>query len=203
MFAILAKRHDDQDEITRSLRGLAEECIGRGYHRAAYDYFEKILPLVDVPSEKSNCLLRMALVMELSQEYELALDSYLRALQLPQKSKEVWYFVNNNAGYCLNKTGQHQEAERYCRDAIKIDPNRHNAYKNLGIALQNLGRLVEAAQNFMQATKLCPEDARALVHLKDLIAGHPEIFKEVPDLLELLHECHQRVQRNKGGSRAQ
>jgi tetratricopeptide (TPR) repeat protein len=187
MFSFFIKRNEDQGTIKQSLWALALECVEKNYYKAAYDYFEKILLLADAPGEKADCLLRMGLAMEAVRDYKAALDVYSRGLDLPQESKEIWYFLTNNSGYCLNQIERHQEAEAYCLAAIKIEPARHNAYKNLGIALQNQGRLVEAAQNFMQATKLCPRDTRALAHLEALVACH----RENPILLELLHECHE------------
>ncbi len=141
--------------------------------------------------------------MEGAQDYKAALEAYLRAFELPHESNEVWYFLHNNTGFCLNKTERYEEAEKYCRAAIEIDPDRHNAYKNLGIALQNQDRYADAAENYIHATKLVPTDTRALALLEDIIAGHREILEEVPDLLEQLHECHEAVQAGKGASRLQ
>lgn len=88
-------------------------------------------------------------------------------------------------GYCLNKLGRHSEAEEYCRAAIEINPNRYNAHKNRGLSLQHQSRHAEAARSFILATKLCPEDGRALEHLRDLISAHPEIAEDIPELMEL------------------
>ena len=53
--------------------------------------------------------------------------------------------------YCLNQLGEHSEAEEVCRVAIGIDGHRHNAYKNLGVALVGLGRYVNAAHAYLAA----------------------------------------------------
>jgi tetratricopeptide (TPR) repeat protein len=98
---------------------------------------------------------------------------------------------------------RYQEAEKYCRIAIEINPERHNAYKNLGISAQGQGRYAEAARNFTHAAKLCPTDCRALNHLKALVAGHREVLEEIPDLAEKLIECHETVQGAEGGVRLQ
>jgi tetratricopeptide (TPR) repeat protein len=91
----------------------------------------------------------------------------------------------------------------YCRAAIEIDPDRHNAYKNLGIAVQNQGRYAEAAKNFIRAAKMAPSDTRALVHLEGLIAGHREIFEETPERMDQLHDCHEAAKGMEGESRLQ
>jgi len=198
IFSFLVKRREDGEAITRTLWGLAEECSECRYFQAAYDYFEKFLSLVDDPSDKAKCLLRMGQVMERAHNYDVALEAYSRAFELPQESNPVWYFLNNNLAFCLNLAGRHQEAERHCRAAIEIDPDRRNAHKNLGIALQNQGQYVEAAQCFIHATKLCPTDSRALDHLEDLLADHGEILEEIPDLQEQRQECHELVQSAEG-----
>ena len=127
----------------------------------------------------------------------------MRAFELPQQSNEIWYFLNNNTAYCLNQIGQYQEGERYCRAAIEIEPDRHNAYKNLGIALQYQARYAEAARSYIYAAKLCPNDSRALAHLEDLVARRREICEEIPDILAQLRECHEAVQATKGKSALQ
>ena len=194
MFSIIVKGRESRDQITGFLWSLAAECWNSRYFKAAYDYFERILSLVDAPSEKAACLLNMGNAMEQLSDYQAALDAYSRAFELPQEQNENWYFLNNNRGYCLNQVGKYQEAEKYCRAAIEILPDRHNAYKNLGIALQGQGLYAEAAMNLIHATKLCPTDSRALAHLEDLIVGHREVLEEVPELLTQLCECDDAVQ---------
>jgi tetratricopeptide (TPR) repeat protein len=194
MFSIIVKGRESRDQITEFLWGLAKECWNSSYFKAAYDYLGKILSLVDDPSEKAACLLNMGKAMEQLSNYQAALDAYSRAFELPQEQNENWYFLHNNLGYCLNQVGQCQEAEKHCRAAIEILPDRHNAYKNLGIALQGQGLYAEAAENLIHATRLFPADPRALAHLGDLIAGHREILEQIPDLLTQLCECDEAVQ---------
>ena len=140
--------------------------------------------------------------MEHVRDYSAALEAYSRALKLPQDSEEVWYYLNNNSGYCLIQLGRHQEAEKYCRSAIQIEPRRHNAHKNLALSLQHQCRYVQAARSFIRATKLCPNDGRALEHLKDLIGAHPEIAEDIPELMELF-ECNGMGQGTEGEFRLQ
>lgn len=170
VFSMLVKLWGRKYKIAPFLRYLAEKCTDSGHFTAAYDYLGKVLFLVDAPIEKEGCLLGMGQVMERSGDYEAAREAYLGAFELPQEPGEVWYLLNNNLGYCLNQAGQCQEAERYCRAAIEIDPGRHNAHKNLGIAQQSQGQYADAAKSFMHGTQLCPADPRALAHLEDLIA---------------------------------
>ena len=97
--------------------------------------------------------------------------------------------MRNNLGFCLNHLGEYGEAETHCRAAVSIDPERHNAYKNLGIALSGQAELAEAAGCFVAATKADASDTRALKHLESLVVEHPEILTEVTDIRKQLEEC--------------
>jgi tetratricopeptide (TPR) repeat protein len=48
------------------------------------------------------------------------------------------------------------EAERYCREAIALDPKREEAYYDLGSSLSGQGRTEEALQAFQTAYTLDP-----------------------------------------------
>jgi tetratricopeptide (TPR) repeat protein len=179
------------------------DCLNAGYLDAAGWYAGKIPALLDSPNEKAECFLMIGRIMEELRKYPEAQEAYAGAFDLKQEPNETWYFLNNNRGYCLNQNGRHQEAEAYCRAAIEILPKRHNAYKNLGIALTHLGRYGEAVENLVAATKLFPEDSRALTHLNELFASHREIAHEIPDLPAQLLECHEIVQGAQGKSSLQ
>ena len=130
----------DVDSAIGYLQRLVLDCLDAGYLEAAGKYSGKMLPLLDSPDDKAECFLTMGRLMEQLGKYPEALETYARAFDLPQAANETWYFLNNNRAYCLNQVGRHREAEAFCRAAIEINPSRHNAHKNLGIALMNLGR---------------------------------------------------------------
>lgn len=150
---------------------------------------DRVLVLVDTPEEQAERILDMVQTPERVGDNRAALDVYTKAFELSQEANPIWYLLNNNLGYCLNMEGRHQEAEIHCRAAIKIDPARHNAYKNLGIALQGQGKYSDAARSFMAAAIACSEDGRAFRHLEDLIAAHGDILEQEPELLEQAWEC--------------
>jgi tetratricopeptide (TPR) repeat protein len=179
---------------------LAEKCQQGGHYRSCREYIEKILPLLDSPEAKTECLLRMGIAMENERDYEAAYRAYARAFDLPQEPNDTWYFLNNNRGYCLNQIGRYFEAEKYCRAAIQIDRSRYNAHKNLGVALAGQGRCAEAAKEFIRATRLCPSDSRALALLDILFAENRDAVDEIPSFRELLIECHELVRCARGES---
>jgi Flp pilus assembly protein TadD len=88
----------------------------------------------------------------------------------------------------LNILRRHPEAEANCRAAIAIDPSRHNAYKNLGLALAGQGRPLEAARCLLEADRRCPTDGRARRHLAELLAENPELLIADPALTAACRE---------------
>lgn len=191
-------RTTDVHSAVGCLWQLVMDCVEAGYFSAACKYIEKILQLVDDPVDKAECFLKMGQTLEQAMDYAAAAEAYARAFDLPQERNATWYFLNNNRAYCLIQMGRSAEAESFCRAAIRMEPKRQNAHKNLGAALQNLGRIGEAAKSFIRATKLHPGDARALALLDELYRRHREIVNEFPDFPAQLLACHERVQRKSG-----
>jgi len=131
---------------------------------------------------------------ELKCQYDVALEFYAKGLALRPKEKGIAYFLHNNTGYCLNVLGKHAEAEGYCRLAIEIDSDRHNAFNNLGISLAGKNDLVGAAWTYVEATKICPLDPRAFHLLEKLLRHNPELTCQYPGLLRELEACRKAVE---------
>jgi tetratricopeptide (TPR) repeat protein len=191
---------EDLDSAVEILQNIARECGEAGHYHSCCEYIEKLLPLLDSADRKAACFLYMGGALEKTRDYEAAYRAYSRAFDLPKGRDDKWYFLNNNCGYCLNQIGRHREAEQYCRAAIEINRSRHNAFKNLGVALAGQGRHAEAAKEYIRAIRLCPMDPRALGHLDTLFAENREAVDEIPNFRELLIECHELVRRAKGES---
>jgi tetratricopeptide (TPR) repeat protein len=113
--------------------------------------------------------------MERRRDYESAIACYSLAFGLEPENDDVWYFLHNNLGFCLNQFAKYAEAEPYCLQAIEINPHRHNAFKNLAVSLQGQGDYIAAAQLYLRATEIAPHDPRAEQHLEALLRDHPEI----------------------------
>ena len=103
------------------------------------------------------------------------------------------YFSRNNLAYCLNCLGNWRRAEIYGRSAIRLNAIQHNAHKNLGLALQGQDRFIEAAHSYIVATERCPEDGRALAHLRQMIRENPDAFFGAPGMLARVSELGRRA----------
>ena len=135
---------------------------------------------------RAEALLALGQLSEQLDEYARAAEYYERGLAEEPAKDEVDYFLNNNLGYSLNKQGFHERAATHCRTAIGLDPERHNAHKNLGIALEAQHHYPEAANAYRKAAERCTRDSRARMHLEQLAKAHPDLHTTLPDLAETL-----------------
>jgi tetratricopeptide (TPR) repeat protein len=145
----------------------------------------QILALETELEAKAHCILALGQATEGLGDFPAAARFYREALAMEPVRNNVWYFIHNNLGYCLNQEAKHPEAEKFCRAAITINPDRYNAYKNLGIALEGQGQRREAAACFIRATQQNAGDSRATEHLRQLLENHPELKGEFSHDLEL------------------
>jgi tetratricopeptide (TPR) repeat protein len=190
----------EAEEVERELMGQLEKSGGKSlgalwglaqlYNHTrpseqALECLKQILALDTDLEAKAHCILALGQATEQLGDFPAAARFYREAFAMEPVSNEVWYFINNNLGYCLNKAADHCEAEKFCRAAIAINPKCHNAYKNLGIALEGQGRGREAATCFIRATQQNANDPRATEHLGQLLKNRPELKEEFSHDLEL------------------
>jgi tetratricopeptide (TPR) repeat protein len=193
----LLEKLEKKGESEGTIRNLAILYSKTNRQSLAIDHIKRLMDKTDDPEDKALYFVMMGQFSEQIGDYDSAIIYYRQAFSLEPTKQEVWYYVNNNLGYCLNHFGKHQEAEHYCLTAIKVDPKKHNAYKNLGISLEGQGQYSEAAKCYVCAVKANAEDTRALSHLENLLAEHNEISFEIPDIDQKLRECREEVRRTK------
>lgn len=73
-----------------------------------------------------------------------------------------------------------EQAKLYHLRALSIEPYRASSHYNLGIALEELGRIKEAAGAYMAAVQIEPEDAEAWNNL-GLVYGRAALFELAAD----------------------
>ena len=173
----------------------------------AQKYLERFIAITSNPEKRAMAYLRQGQLMEQMKNFEAAISFYTQTFSLEPENTLTWYLINNNLGFCLNLFDRFAEAENYCRSAIKIDPERHNAYKNLGISLAGQGQYAEASLNYIKAAMVAAVDQRALKLLEQLYAEHPEISNEIPDIDSQIKKCQDAfkeatdIRRKKGESK--
>jgi tetratricopeptide (TPR) repeat protein len=192
LMRILEVRSDEMD-IAGALWGLAQDCFVQACNEAGVSYIRTAMQFSRDGAETAKRCLFLGLLMEQRENYKAAAAAYSEALQLTPSRDDTWYSIYNNLGYSLSRCGRHREAESYCRAAFDIAPGRHNAVRNLGLALQGQGRLGDAARAFLQAVNLCPDDLRAYVHLEDLLYSHEELAADIPGIVARVEKVKAQV----------
>ena len=190
---LLEELKDEKQDPESVLFHLAILYSRTNRHSMAMDCIRRLMDRTEDPERRALYFTEMGKLMEQVRDYDSAITYYRQAYSLEPTDRELWYFVNNNLGYCLNHFGKYQEGERYCRAAIRIDPQRYNAYKNLGISLEGQGQYSEAARLYVLATRVNAADDRAFKHLENLVAQHPQVELEIPDIQEQIGRCREAV----------
>jgi tetratricopeptide (TPR) repeat protein len=165
-----------------------------GRHSKAVLLVEWLYSKTDNLETQAILLMSLGQLMEQISDFNAAIDYYRQAYALEPVDRTAWYFIHNNLGYCLNLKGLHGEAECYCREAIKIDPRRYNAHKNLGISYQGQGEYRQAARCFVQSTHLEPRDRRAYRHLLELVTEQEWLLDEMPELNGQIEACYALIE---------
>jgi tetratricopeptide (TPR) repeat protein len=174
--AILLQRlAERQREAEAAVWELVRFYSHTGRQPLAKAYVERLMAEAEDSGKRAFLSFALGQLMEQVRDYGAAIEAYTAALALEPADPAVWYFINNNLGYCLNHFSRYEEAEARCRAAIQVDPSCHNAHKNLGIALEGQGQFEESAQCYLVAAQAQPADPRSLRLLEDLLARHPEV----------------------------
>ena len=87
-----------------------------------------------------------------NQQYELAEQAYLRAMQSDPLDSDV----RNSLGAVYYRQGREEEAEKAYRKAAELSPDHALPWLNLGHLLAEKGRLPEAREALQQALDLDP-----------------------------------------------
>jgi len=175
---LLKRLEEEKSQPTEALWQLARFYQQRKQHEKGLACLRQALAHMPDLERKANCVLAMGQMMEAVQDYEAAVRYYKEALALEPVQTDTWYFINNNLGFSLNTLGQFADGETYCRKAIEINPNRPNAFKNLGIALKAQGEYRQAARCFVTSTQVNAADARSFHLLQEMLREHPELEYE-------------------------
>jgi tetratricopeptide (TPR) repeat protein len=170
----------DPDAAVRMLCTCALDIHEAGLPGLVPEYLARARAAGGSDEGTARAILGLGVDLERADDHPAAAACYASAMDLPEREPFTWYFLHNNLGYCLNAQGEFAGAVVHCLAAVRVDPDRHNAFKNLGIALQGLGRVDEAAGCFRHACILGPEDGRSRRHLADLLYGGR--LDAVPDL---------------------
>jgi len=171
-----------------------------GQQEKAYQYLKVWMKYTRNKAELAECLLMSGQLAEQIQQPASAVAFYREGLKHGTDDPKVAYYLHNNLAYCLNQTAEYEEASRHCEAAIALDGSRANAYKNLGVTQQALGRLGDAARSWIKALHVDASDDRSLELLEQLVANQREaVIAALPDIDAQLEACRRATAAAKNG----
>ena len=178
---LLKQLEEAVSEPRQALWQLAQFYTQTRQNDKALVRLRQLIQILPDAEGRAKCVLTMGQAMEQTGNFAAAAGYYKEALALEPMNTWTWYFINNNLGFSLNTLRRFAEAEAYCRNAIRTDPNRPNAHKNLGQSLVGQGQFREAAHCYVAATQVNAADGRAFHLLQELLDKHPELEFEFED----------------------
>lgn len=114
--------------------------------------------------QKADTYFRRGVILASKQEWEEAIVEYKLALKFDPK--HYWAYLG--LATALWETDQQEEAKTFLRRAIDLQPNRKNAYQQLGEYYQAEGNQTEARVMFLKVLRIDQNDRRAQKSLADL-----------------------------------
>jgi tetratricopeptide (TPR) repeat protein len=120
---------------------------------------KKILEIIDIieheidDEQKAKLFFGLGNLQGVRKDYEEAISSYDKAVEIKPDYYEAWY----NRGISLGNLGRYEEAISSYDKAVEFKPDYHNAWYNQGISLDNLGRYEEAISSYDKAVEFKPD----------------------------------------------
>lgn len=156
----------------------------------AINVYENLITITNDNKRLAYYLFSQGQLHERVNNFSTAINYYQKSFDiLSESNQKIRYYIFNNCGYCYNVLKDFSRGEEYCRQAIDINPEKSNAYKNLGISFEGQNRFCEAVETYLEATRKNSSDRRALDLLMNLIFEHPEIKGEIQDLDQKIEIC--------------
>ncbi|MCZ8119819.1 MAG: tetratricopeptide repeat protein [Microcystis sp. LE18-22.4A] len=139
------------------------------------------------PVQASELWHKKGLIHQMGKEYEQAIASWDRALEIKPDDHQAWY----NRGVALADLGRFAEAIASYDKALEIKPDDHDAWNYRGVALADLGRFAEAIASYDKALEIKPDDHEAwynrgfalgnLGRFEEAIASYDRALEFKPD----------------------
>lgn len=173
-----------------------ERCMDEGQEPVAMQFAREMAGAIEDLETRARWWLELGLAMERRNRFEVAAQFYGEGAQLEPAHEDIAYWLLNNRGFSLNQLGSFETAEQDCRRATEINPLRHNAWKNLGVALEGRKLYPEAARAYLTAARANFADGRALVLLEHMLVEHADVVRAVdPDFDRKRAELKRAIER--------
>lgn len=159
---------DEETLISESSRVLIEGDYEQYLGLTQEERNKKIIEVKELIAEnnlndnhKASLFLELGVLFAAEQNYQAALYSFDKAVEIKPGKHEAWY----NRGIALRQLGRLDEAVASYDKAVQIKPDKHEAWYNRGIALRQLRRLDEAVASYNKAVEIKPDYHEAWYNL--------------------------------------
>lgn len=130
-----------------------------------FDYARRIVKeMLELNPESADAYRQLGYMHYLNKEYKKAIEQW----DIGLKFKPDSYKTLNNIGSAYSKLGEHDNALKFTRAALKVNPYYPNAYVVLGLIFKELGRKQEAKEAFERAVELRPTAVNYREHLENI-----------------------------------
>jgi len=128
---------------------------------------------IDLDSNNVEAYNALGNVLRIQDQHDRAVTCFEKSLAIQPThadSRRNFSLVSNDLGVVANKVGLSHDAIRHFRRAVELADANPEAHINLGITLEQTGKLDQAASSFKKAISAKPDFAQAhynLAHLRN------------------------------------
>ncbi|MBW4639531.1 MAG: tetratricopeptide repeat protein [Gloeocapsa sp. UFS-A4-WI-NPMV-4B04] len=163
------------EDRKKALNDLHKEALALdnyGYYEEAEKKYNEIL---EQDENRAGVLLNVGTLYYLTNRYQQALDTLLKALDL-EPSKAVHHY---HIGLVLEKIAAIPQAIQIYEEAIALDPEWIDAYNNLGNIFLKAGKIEEAEATYKKAIAANPEHFGSYLNLGNVLMERHQVDEAV------------------------
>jgi tetratricopeptide (TPR) repeat protein len=149
----------------------------------ALSYVLRMLPFSLDYVELSFMCIDIGKYLKKNRRYSDAEACFRECLERRPTDPRIQYALHNNMGFCLCMMDQSVDAEQFCREAIRLNPDEYHAHKNLGAALMGQMRIVEAAESLLGMIEVSRGDEGAVEAAEGFLSRIPQLTAEAPEIV--------------------
>lgn len=153
----------------------------------AYDRAIQINPTNDEPNIIINAWIGRGMVLDKQENFPAALNSFMKAVQLDQKSYRAW----QGQGEVLFKLQRYEEAIAAYEKTLKLNQNSYDAWYNMGKSYAQLQDYKNAEKAYKKAVDIQPDQAIAwddLANISFQLENYEEAIKAYDKFLRFAPE---------------
>jgi tetratricopeptide (TPR) repeat protein len=181
------------EEKLAALEILLKVCITQSSFEEGLGMIDRVISDFDMRRYRVQLYFRAGEMSEGFYDYKRATGYYARSLASLIRSKEQHLAAANKLGFCSLYETEFQQAEEWCRWAIKLDSRSWEAWKNLGVSLEHQALIEEAFLAYFKAVFLSRGRVVPVMHITRLSQRHPGIIPDVGGLRSKIYRDYELI----------